>query len=249
MSNMALAMALAQNAKKITKAPEQQQDTPMMDAPMAHVAPGTPVDGLQRPPLQRKERPEGDEAIPVFQHLIPAIFVPLKEDLLAPLEPPKDNAERLQRMLKSVDANETAVRGNLAWTVCDPLRQYLLCTLYVLTAMQFEREARRRVAEAKKTYDFSQPQPTEPISFGEEDRLIASMSAAPLPEHQYNAQPAQLAEWHKRIEPVYGYLRPSEKATHDVLMTANNGACDIEDYSVRHIKPIRERLNHELGGR
>lgn len=55
--------------------------------------------------------------IPEFSHILPAIFVPLKQDLLSPIEPAKDRVERLKRMQANLDANETAVRDNLSWMV------------------------------------------------------------------------------------------------------------------------------------
>lgn len=104
-------MALAQNAGTASKN-ETQRNTPMADSPMALT---TPVDGLDHP--HRQEGGDGENVIPTFGHFIPGIFVPLTQDLLVPIEPAKDRVERLQRMQKSLDANETAVRGNLAWMV------------------------------------------------------------------------------------------------------------------------------------
>lgn len=108
-------MALARNAKPAAR----DEDTPMVDSPMEMepATPRTPTGGPNRPPLT-KEETDGEEAIPAFVHLIPAIFVPLKQDLLVPIEPAKDPAERVRRAQKSLDANETAVRQNLAFMVC-----------------------------------------------------------------------------------------------------------------------------------
>lgn len=115
MSNLTLNIALAQSARTASK-DETQQDTPMIDSAMT---PTTPVGGLDPTPRhEERDVEDGEDAIPPFAHLIPGIFVPLTQDLLAPMEPAKDRVERLERMQKSLDAHETAVRDNLAWMVC-----------------------------------------------------------------------------------------------------------------------------------
>lgn len=108
MSNLTLSMALARNAKTTAT------DSAQQDAQKTPVTPVTPIDG----------RPQAEESdiddVPEFAHTIPAIFVPLKHDLLTPIEPAMDRVERLQRMQANLDANELAVRDNLALMVCSP---------------------------------------------------------------------------------------------------------------------------------
>lgn len=265
MSNLTLNMALAGNVKMSARSPVQdergsksnvsrvrnvrvpardpQQDSPMMDAPMTCATPirhRTSVD---------EEDEQNEDSIPVFAHTIPAIFVPLKEDLLAPVEPAKDRAERLQRMQKSLDANEVAVRDNLAWMVNCAAPSTLRELSRSDTSYQFEREARRVVADAKKTHDFSQPRKPEPISWAEADQLIASTSTKPVNGESYHVRPERLALWNTRLSmPLPGTLPPQEEAARGVLVVANNGSRDIEDYSVQHIQRIRDRLNSSLGG-
>lgn len=111
MSNLTLNMALARNTKTAARG-TAQLDSPMGDSP---ITPVTPMSGLSRPPLEKND---GDDTIPIFTHTIPAIFVPLKEDLLAPLEPAKNHAEHVKRMQEKLNANEEAVRNNLGWMVC-----------------------------------------------------------------------------------------------------------------------------------
>ncbi|CAN8103739.1 unnamed protein product [Discula destructiva] len=219
MSNLTLNTALAQRANRSAKNPAQE-DSPMRNAAMTLT---TPVDGRQQAPLREDE----GEDIPVFAHTIPAIFVPLKQDLLAPIEPAKDRVEHLQRMQKSLNANETVVRDNLAW--------------------MFEREARRRVADAKKTHDFTQPYRPQTLDWNEAEQLIGSISAATVPGQSYHVRPERLKEWHERIgAQAPAYPSPHEQTTHDALFVAHNGSRDIEDYSVMHIKPIREKMNTSL---
>lgn len=103
MSNLTLSMALGRNTKTASTDTAQQQDPP--------ITPITPING--RPQLGETD----EDSIPEFAHTIPATLVPLKQDLLAPIEPAKDRVERLQRMQASLDANEIAVRDNLAWMV------------------------------------------------------------------------------------------------------------------------------------
>lgn len=76
---------------------------------------------------------------------------------------------------------------------------------------------------------------------------MASMSAQPIPGKTYHVPPETLATWNQRIGfAVPGTLPPHEYTTRQVLATANNGSKDIEDYSMRHIKPMREKLKASL---
>lgn len=206
-------MALARNAHT-TATDSAQQD-----------APRTPVTPMNGQP-QAAESDKDD--IPEFAHTIPAIFVPLKQDLLTPIEPAKDRVERLQRMQANLDANELAVRDNLAW--------------------MFEREARRRVAHAKKTRDFSQPHCPEAIDWAEGDMLIASLTTPANPGQSYHVRPETLAEWHQfKIQNVApGQMPPHEHTAREVLFVANNGSQEIGDYSV-HIDVIRDKMKKSLG--
>lgn len=111
MSNLTLSMVLAHSAKK-PAVPSGQQDSPITSkAPITPVTPVQPTNG-------RMHAGESDkDDIREFRHTIPAIFVPLKQDLLTPIEPAKDRVERLKRMQASLKENEVAVRDNLAWMV------------------------------------------------------------------------------------------------------------------------------------
>ncbi|KAJ4423419.1 hypothetical protein N0V82_001892 [Gnomoniopsis sp. IMI 355080] len=215
MSNLTLSMALARNAKTTATNSAQQE------SPMTPVTPVTPIDG--RPQAVESDK----ENVPEFAHTIPAIFVPLRHDLLTPIEPAKDRVERLQRMQASLDANELAVRDNLA--------------------LMFEREARRRVAHAKKTRDFSEPHQPEVIDWDEGDMLIERLTAPANPGQSHHVRPETLAEWDQaKIQHVApGQMPPHEHTAREVLFVANNGSQEIRDYSA-HIGLIRDKMKKSL---
>lgn len=184
------------------------------DAPMTQIE---PVNGTS------------EENVPPFTHFISAIFVPLKEDLLKPIEPPKDREERLQRMRAGLDANEKAVRENLAW--------------------MFEREARRRVAEAKRTRPLSEPHEPSDIDWEEGEKLLANMSQPANPMQTYHISPEKLSQ-PPYIDPIAvafpAGLSPHETTVREVLFVACNGSNQIELYSKGHMKGIRDRLNTSI---
>lgn len=183
------------------------------DAPMAQVEPA----GGTSP----------DENVPPFNHLISAIFVPLKQDLLTPIEPPKDRVERLQRMQASLDANEKAVRANLEW----------MC----------EREARRCLAQAKRTRPLAEPHEPRQMGWDEGEKLIANVTAPTNPSQPGHIPPETLVQFGAPIAPgIPDHLTPHERTVREVLVVASNGSFQIERYSEGHIKPIRERLNTSL---
>lgn len=168
-----------------------------------------------------------DDDIPVFSHPISAIFVPLNEDLLTPVEPPKDRVEFLQRKKASLDANEKAVRDNLAW--------------------MFEREARRLVNEAKKTRPLTEPHEPRIITWDEGEKLLASVATPANPEQAYHLPPEVLAQYGNAVPPTASdQLSPHEKTVHEVLWVASHGSQMMEKYSKFHIRPIRERLSSSL---
>lgn len=112
---------------------------------------------------------------------------------------------------------------------------------------QFEREARRRVAHAKKTRDFSEPHRPEIIGQDEAKMLITSLSAPADPEQSYHVCPETLAEWHQaKIQIVApGQLPPHEHTTREVLFVANNGSQEIAGYSA-HIDIIRNKMKKSI---
>lgn len=168
-----------------------------------------------------------DEDVPPFDHLISAIFVPLKQDLLKPIEPSRDRVGRLQRMQASLDDNEKAVRDNLAW----------MC----------EREARRCLAQARRTRPLAEPREPRQIGWDEGEKMLANMTAKASPSQPGHIPPETLVQFGAPIAPgVPDHLTPHERTVREVLVVATNGSFQIERYSEGHIKPIRERLNASL---
>lgn len=194
--------------------------TPSRTDPTGATAPDAPMTPVEQ------VNGTSEENIPPFTHTIPAIFVPLKEDLLKPIEPPKDREERLQRMRTGLDANEKAVRENLAW--------------------MFEREARRRVAEAKRTRPLSEPHEPADMTWAEGEQLLATLSQPANPTKTYHI-PTELLGQPQYTNPIVALpahkLSPHETTVREALYVASNGSTQIEMYSKEHIKVIRDRLN------
>lgn len=173
-----------------------------------------------------------DDEVPPLSHVIPTIFVPLQDDLLKPIEPAKDRVERMQRMKASLDANEMKVRDNINWI--------------------YEREARRHVTEAQKSGVLSQPRQTAPLTWEEADRHLANIAAAPAnPNVSYHLPPEKIAEFQRYDQQNAGQLPPNglsphERLAREVLAIAHRGVRDMEEYSVCHIKGIRDQLDNSI---
>lgn len=173
-----------------------------------------------------------DDEVPPLTHVIPTIFVPLKDDLLKPIEPAKDRVERLQRMKASLDANEMKVRDNINWI--------------------YEREARRHVMEAQKSGALSQPRQPAHLTWEEADRHLANIAAAPAnPNISYHLPPEKIAEFQRYDQQNAGQLPPDglsphERLAREVLAVAHRGVRDMEEYSACHIKGIRDQLDKSI---
>lgn len=104
------------------------------------------------------------------------------------------------------------------------------------------------MAEARKTHDFSEPHHPEPIGWNEADQLIRSMSTPAVPETKYHVPAEKLATMNEMMVEFVpaGQPSPHECTTRRVLATASNGSLAIEAYSVKHIKPIREKMDTSL---
>lgn len=179
-------------------------------------------------PLEPNDGTLPDEDVPAFKHLISAIFVPLKQDLLTPPALPKDEVERLQMMRASLDANEKGVRSNLAW--------------------MFEREGRRVLAHAKRTRALADPINPRAIDWDEGEELIANLKTpAPPPSRPCHMSKETLEQHSQPLGPVRAPdLTAHEYTVRQMLVTARDGSYQMERYSTIHIKPIRERLNARL---
>lgn len=186
---------------------------------------------VYRPHLSASSEPPVDEVhstcqvnVPELSTLLPAIFVPLDQDFLEPIEPAKDRIELLQRMQVSLDANEQAVRANLVWMM--------------------EREARRRLNQASRNGFLDMASEPKAITWDEGDKLLANMAAPADPKQTYHL-PSTMLEGFKMYPVNTGleHLSPREWVTRDMLTVVHNGSNDIEGYSKRHIKEIRDRLN------
>lgn len=174
--------------------------------------------------------------MPPLTHVIPTIFVPLPltltDDLLKPIEPAKDRVERMQRMKASLDANEVKVRDNINWI--------------------YEREARRHVMEAQKAGALSQPRQAAPLTTWEEaDRHLANIAAPANPSVSYHLPPEKIAEFQRYDQQNAGQLPPDglsphERLAREVLAIARRGVRDMEEYSMCHIKGIRDQLDNSI---
>lgn len=168
-----------------------------------------------------------DETVPPLDNPFPAIFVPLRQDLLASIQPAKSPAERLQRMQASLDANEKAVRDNLAW----------MC----------EREARRLVAHARRTRPLEEPREIKVVGWEEADKHVANITAPANPYRSSRMQPEMLRSFGEHIDTTMpDDLTPHERTVREVLLVASQGAYQMQRYSEGHIQPIRDRLNASI---
>ncbi|KAF3765867.1 hypothetical protein M406DRAFT_351196 [Cryphonectria parasitica EP155] len=160
---------------------------------------------------------EGEDEV-AFTHTVPAIFVPLKDDLLQPMRPAENRIEYLQRMRDNLDTNEKAVRENLAF--------------------MFEREARRRIAAAKKRLEGPLSVPHEPqeIGWDEAEKLFANVEAPANPHLHYHLSPEKLAEYSNAPVRVPAGLPPHERTARELLDVAHHGAKQMEAYSNKHVK-------------
>lgn len=179
-------------------------------------------------PLEPNDGTLPDEDFPAFNHLISAIFVPLKQDLLTPLEPPEGEVERLRMMRASLDANEKGVRSNLAW--------------------MFEREGKRCLAHAKRTRPLAESIEPKAIDWDEGEQLIASLRAPAPPPNRPCHVSEEMLEQHKLPlgSGVPPDITPHEHTVREVLITARDGSYQMERYSTIHITPIRERLSAKI---
>lgn len=174
-----------------------------------------------------------EDEVPPLTHVIPTIFVPLKEDLLEPIKPAKNRVEHLQRMKASLDDNEMKVRDNINWI--------------------YEREARRHVTEARESGALSQPRQMAPLTWEEADRHLANIAAAPAnPNVSYHLPPEKIAEFRRYDQQNAGQLPPDdgvsphERLAREVLAIAHRGVRDMEEYSACHIKGIRDQLDRSI---
>ncbi|KAI3397068.1 hypothetical protein diail_11304 [Diaporthe ilicicola] len=184
------------------------------------------VDQIEGNPQQVAE-----EEVPPLTHVIPTIFVPLKDDLLEPIEPAKDRVERMQLMKAKLDANELKVRDNINWI--------------------YRREARRHLMEAEKAGALSQPRQTAPFTWEEADQHLANMAAPSNPAVSYHLPPEKIAEFQRYDQANAGQpppegLSPPERTAREVLAIAHRGVRDMEYYSTYHIKGIRDKLNKSI---
>lgn len=178
-----------------------------------------------------RPQPLPEDEVPPLTHVIPTIFVPLTDDLLKPIEPAKDRVERMQRMKASLDANEVKVRDNINWI--------------------YEREARRHVMEAQKTGVLSQPRQPAPLTWEEADRHLANIAAPANPGVSYHLPAEKIAEFQRYDQQNAGQLPPDglsphERLAREVLAIAHRGVRDMEEYSMCHIKAIRDQLDNSI---
>lgn len=165
--------------------------------------------------------------VPELSTLLPAIFVPIEQDFLQPIEKAQDRIELLRRMQISLDANEKAVRSNFVW--------------------MFEREARRCLKEASKTGSLASPHEPKPITWEEGDMLLANLEEPATPNQTYQLSSSEIERFNAYpVNTGLEQLSPHEKAIRDLLIVVQRGSRDIEGYSKRHIKEIRDRLNNSL---
>jgi hypothetical protein len=147
--------------------------------------------------------PKAPERIPPLTNIAPAIFVPLRDDILN-LEPPRDRVERLKRILETIDYQREGVKENLMY--------------------MFEREKKRMMQEAAETEQARGPPKIRPgLPPSEVDEIIGNMETPAEPDRDYNLQ---------EYPPVAGppNLSLRDSTVRDLLTMVDKAVIELEGF-------------------
>ncbi|KAK4120824.1 hypothetical protein N657DRAFT_648618 [Parathielavia appendiculata] len=147
--------------------------------------------------------PNASETIPPLTNDAPAIFVPIRDDILNS-EPPQNRIERLKRILETIDYQREGVKENL------------MC--------MYEREKKRIMLEAAKLEQAQGPPRIRPgVPPSELEQIIANMETPAEPGKNYNLQTYPPA-----AEPANLSLR--DRTVVDILRVVERGLSDLESF-------------------
>ncbi|KAL2171624.1 hypothetical protein VTG60DRAFT_2192 [Thermothelomyces hinnuleus] len=162
--------------------------------------------------------PNASERIPQLKNIAPAIFVPLQDDIFL-AEPPRDRAERLKRILETIDYQREGVKENL---------------LYM-----FEREKKRVVQQAAELEQAQGPSAIKPsLAPAEVDEIIANMEAPGSGRiEDYMIRDVPRLDSGKPVAPNTS-LR--DKTVTELLTMIEAALADLEGFE-RHMAGIKNR--------
>lgn len=164
---------------------------------------------------------EEDEDIPPITSVVPSIFIPLRESMADPYEPPHSRVEKLRSLLASVDLHEAEVKQNL---------------LYM-----FEREKRRIINECKKTEAEHGRSDTGPgLDPGEADDMIRHIQAKPRPGVDYNVLTPLRVSAELPTNPT-----PRQKTAFELLCLIDSAVNQLNGYQ-GHIGATRQEYQGYL---
>jgi hypothetical protein len=151
--------------------------------------------------------PKAPEKIPQLTNLAPAIFVPLRDDILSS-EPPRDRVERLKRILETIDYQREGVKENLMY--------------------MFEREKKRIMLQAAETEQAQGPPKIRPgLPPSEVDEIISNMETPAEPDRDYN-----LREYPPAVGPpaMPPNLSLRDSTVRDLLRVVDGAVTELEGF-------------------
>lgn len=184
-------------------------------------APGTTTTSAKQAPVRE---PKPSEQIPILRSTLPAMFLPLDEDITKEADSmPRDRLERLKRILDTIDNQRVSVKENIMWLL--------------------DRERERMVLEAKEREEELNLQGAKTgLSASEVDHVIHSLEAPAIPGRDYNITDAPPLNVHRHIPAT---LSPREMVIDHLLNWVESGSRELIGYE-DHIAGIRRHYEELL---
>ncbi|KAK5660892.1 hypothetical protein OQA88_12265 [Cercophora sp. LCS_1] len=173
--------------------------------------------------------PKPSDSIPPLNNIVPAIFVPFDDAMFERfLEPARDRATRLRRILESIDLHEKGVKENFMY--------------------MFQREKERIIAiakerEAETGFSVSRTEADPRVA----DAVIRNMEAKAEPGMDYNVKNIPPLDMNRALPLT---LTPRELAVEELMTLIQRGVVEMEGYEA-HMKGVKQdyldRLEKEIG--
>jgi hypothetical protein len=162
-----------------------------------------------------------DEDIPPLASLVPSIFVPLREDITKPLDPPRDEnhrIDRLKRILESLDHQRKEVRANLEW--------------------MFEREKTRIIRESKRReIERGEQEAKVGLHPDEVESMIKNMEEPANPSMDYNIRDMPYPDFSNK--PASADLSVREQTARELLKLVENATMQLTGFG-KHMDDMRK---------
>lgn len=179
-----------------------------------------------------------EEPIPRMKNIAPCIFVPLETDITKPKDPPRDRAEKIERLIASLEARRPSVLENIAF----------MAEHERLSSLQFGRQT-----EASPGLPHG-PGPSLPPD--EVDWIMGNM-AAPAPKDR-DLSIKDEADLYQRLHGTLSGMPPEAQLTtreivaRDLLQTVQKAAHTAKGYNdevdkrVKHYTELLEKEKKRL---